>query len=148
MRVAHYLIYGVLAFLGPGLFGALMGPATQALTAEEGLMLVLVPSGLAWIIFGPLCMAANRWTWKQTAEICLSTMAPGSAWLGMASLGFYAGGGWNWAGLSILIAHFIMMGRFICLGRNSSISTRRLGALWIFGLDGTALLIVGGIACL
>ncbi len=148
MRIAHYLIYSVLAFLGPGLFGALMGPATHTLSAQEGMMLVLVPSGLAWIVFGPLCMAANHWTWKQTAEICLSAMAPGSAWLGMASLGFIAGGGWSWAGLSILIAHFIMMGRFVYLGRNSTLSAVPLVALWIFGLDGTALLILGGLTCL
>lgn len=133
----------LLAFLGPGLFGALMGRAAFGPTSAEAMMLMLVPPGLAWVVFGLLCMQVNQWSWGTTFRVCLAAMAPGSALLGLASTGFLLGGGAGWAVSGVLVSHFVMMGRFVRLGRRTGRSTARLAMLWLVGLDGMAIFILG-----
>jgi len=142
------LLYAILAFAGPGLFGFLMGRATGFLSPAEGALLILVPSGLAWILWGPLCMAVNRWSFRVTTEICLKTMAAGSLWLALASAGFVLGGQGSWALFSLFCAHGLMWALFVRLGKTQGKSTLRLSLLWIFGLDGGAALVGGIIPCL
>lgn len=142
------LLYAIMAFAGPGLFGFLMGRATGFLSPAEGALLILAPSGLAWILFGPVCMAANRWSFRLTAEICLKTMAAGSLWLALASSGFVLGGKGGWALFALFFAHGLMWALFVRLGKIQGASALRLCLLWILGLDGGAAVIGGIIPCL
>jgi|GEM_PF-4626109 len=122
-----------------------MGRALPFLSPADGIILMLALPGAAWLCFGPLCMAVNRWPLATTLRACLAAMWPGSLLLAAASLGFARGGGIGWAIGSVLAAHFVMMAAFIRAGRRHGRSTRRLGLLWFLGLDGIATLLAGGV---
>lgn len=147
LSLGQYVLMGIAAFLGPGLFGWTLAPATGTLTPTEGLLLMLVIPGLSWIAFGPLCMAVNRWSLSQTLDVCLRAMAPGSVWLGLASAGFWVGGRWGWALLAVFIAHTLMAIGFVRIGKSHGSSTLRLSALWFLGLDGSAAVFLGVLSC-
>jgi hypothetical protein len=131
-------------FLGPGLFGAALGWKLPLLSPVDGWVLMVVLPGAAWLCFGPLCMAANRWTLPEAFDTCLEAMVPGSALLALAALGFACGGGWLWALGSVTAAHFVMMAVFLRAGRRRGGRTARLAGLWLLGLDGGLLLLLAG----
>jgi hypothetical protein len=140
-------VYVALSFLGPGLFGHSLGWATGTLDSREGLMLMLVIPGLAWLVFGALCAPTLNWSLQTTATVCLRSMAAGSLLLGLASLGFVFGLGIVWGIFSILASHFLMLAVFLRDGRRLKVSSGRLAALWFIGLDGAAVLLVGIVVC-
>lgn len=131
-------------FLGPGLFGAALGWKLPFSSLTDGWVLMVALPGAAWLCFGPLCMAANRWTLSEAFDTCLGAMVPGSALLALAALGFACGGGWPWALGSVTASHFVMMAAFCRAGRKRGMGTARLTGLWLLGLDGGLLLLAGG----
>lgn len=129
------------AVLLPALFAARMGVA-WGLTPWEGVLAIQVPAGLAWVLFGPLAMGVLRRPARQVAALCLPVMAAGAGVLGVAAwwpadLVTTAGG--------IFAAHAVMMVLFVRLGRRLGLSALRLFLLWMPGLDGLCLLVVGGV---
>ncbi|MDX6766175.1 MAG: hypothetical protein SFU85_05250 [Candidatus Methylacidiphilales bacterium] len=139
------LIYGVLSFLGPGLLGHSLASATGGLTHQDGILLMWVLPGLAWVLFGALCPLIFGWSLMTAARICLRSMAAGSMLLGLASLGSCFDSGIAWYVVSILASHVLMLGVFVLNGRRLGTSVINLLIGWFIGLDGAALFLTGAV---